>query len=93
MTLDIRLKEFGNKMQGERLDAVNQHGSHEAAAAALGSGLIMAAVGYTSLGILATAAVIVPVIVLRSHHGATRRAEEQAEEAAAAATLLDVPPP
>ena len=64
-----------------------------AAAAALGSGLIMAAVGYTSLGILAAAAVIVPVIVLRSHHGATRRAAEQAEEAAAAATLLDVPPP
>ena len=40
-----------------------------AAAAALGSGLIMAAVGYTALGILAAAAVIVPVIVLRSHHG------------------------
>jgi MFS family permease len=61
-----------------------------AAAAALGSGLIMAAVGYTSLGILAAAAVIVPVIVLRSHHGATRRA---AEQAAIGDQIVDMPPP
>jgi MFS family permease len=61
-----------------------------AAAAALGSGLIMAAVGYTALGILAAAAVIIPIIVLRSHHAATARATE---EAAAAAAIVDVPPP
>jgi MFS family permease len=61
-----------------------------AAAAALGSGLIMAAVGYTALGILAAAAVIIPVIVLRSHHAATARATE---EAAAAEAIVDAPPP
>ncbi len=38
-----------------------------AAAASLGSGLIMAAVGYTALGILGAGAVIIPVIVLRAH--------------------------
>ncbi len=65
-----------------------------AAAAALGSGLIMAAVGYTALGILAAAAVIIPVIVLRSHHAATRATDEaRAAEARAAESVVDVPPP
>ena len=36
MMLDVKLKEFGNAQQGERLDAVNQHGSYKAAAKALG---------------------------------------------------------
>ena len=38
-----------------------------AAAASLGSGLIMAGVGYTALGILGAGAVIIPVVVLRAH--------------------------
>ena len=37
-----------------------------AAAASLGSGLIMAAVGYTALGILGAGAVAIPVLVLRA---------------------------
>lgn len=45
-----------------------------AAAASLGSGLIMAAVGYTALGILGAGAVIIPVVVLRSHRRSTARA-------------------
>jgi MFS family permease len=48
-----------------------------AAAASLGSGLIMAAVGYTALGILGAGAVIIPVFVLRSHR--TAMARERAE--------------
>jgi hypothetical protein len=36
MRLDTKLKEFGNKLQGERLDAVNLHGTYRDAAAALG---------------------------------------------------------
>jgi MFS family permease len=36
-----------------------------AAAASLGSGLIMASVGYTALGILGAGAVAVPMVVLR----------------------------
>jgi hypothetical protein len=36
MRLDIKLKEFGNKLQAERLDAVNLHGTYRDAAAALG---------------------------------------------------------
>jgi len=44
-----------------------------AAAASLGSGLIMAAVGYTALGILGAGAVIIPVVVLRAHHRTTSR--------------------
>lgn len=36
--LDVKLKEFGNAQQGERLDAVNEHGSMAAAAKALGVG-------------------------------------------------------
>jgi DNA-binding Lrp family transcriptional regulator len=34
--LDIKLKEFGNEKQNERLDAVNKHGTYQAAADALG---------------------------------------------------------
>jgi hypothetical protein len=34
--LDIKLKQFGNEQQNERLDAVNKHGSYQAAADALG---------------------------------------------------------
>jgi hypothetical protein len=36
MRLDTKLKEFGNKLQAERLDAVNVHGTYRDAAAALG---------------------------------------------------------
>ena len=36
MILDARLKEFGNALQAERLDAVNKHGSIKSAAKALG---------------------------------------------------------
>ncbi|MDP2350336.1 MAG: MFS transporter [Chloroflexota bacterium] len=58
-----------------------------AAAASLGSGLIMAAVGYTALGILGAGAVIIPVVVLRSH----RRAE--AHTMAAVEVAAEVPLP
>jgi MFS family permease len=51
-----------------------------AAAASLGSGLIVAAVGYTALGILGASAVIVLMVVLRSHRRTVAR------EAAATAT-------
>ncbi|HEY3334526.1 MAG TPA: MFS transporter [Candidatus Limnocylindrales bacterium] len=47
-----------------------------AAAASLGSGLIMAGVGYTALGVLGAGAVIIPVVVLRSHRRATAHAHE-----------------
>ena len=36
MRLDTKLKEFGNKLQAERLDSVNLHGTYRDAAAALG---------------------------------------------------------
>jgi hypothetical protein len=36
MRLDTKLKEFGNRLQGERLDAVNLHGTYRDAATALG---------------------------------------------------------
>jgi hypothetical protein len=36
MRLDTKLKEFGNKLQAERLDAVNLHGTYKDAATALG---------------------------------------------------------
>lgn len=36
MILDVRLKDFGNELQAERLDAVNTHGSIVAAARAMG---------------------------------------------------------
>lgn len=58
-----------------------------AAAASLGSGLIMAAVGYTALGILGAGAVIIPVVVLRSH----RRAEAHARAAAEVAAEVPLP--
>ena len=43
------------------------------AAASLGSGFVMAIVGYTALGILGALGVIVPVVVLVSHRRAMRR--------------------
>lgn len=46
-----------------------------AAAASLGSGLIMASVGYTALGILGAGAVFIPVVILR-------RQQQRAERAA-----------
>ena len=50
-----------------------------AAAASLGSGLIMAAVGYTALGILGAAAVVIPVIVLRAHRRSGRHRDGAAD--------------
>jgi MFS family permease len=50
-----------------------------AAAASLGSGLIMAAVGYTALGILGAAAVVIPLLVLRAHRRAIRHEHAAAE--------------
>jgi MFS family permease len=50
-----------------------------AAAASLGSGLIMATVGYTALGILGAGAVIIPVLVLRAHRRAVQPAHAAAE--------------
>ncbi len=44
------------------------------AAASLGSGLIMAAVGYTALGILGAGLVIIPVLALRAQRRAATRA-------------------
>jgi len=44
-----------------------------AAAASLGSGLIMASVGYAALGVLGVGLVIIPVIMLRRNHRATAR--------------------
>jgi MFS family permease len=51
------------------------------AAASLGSGLIMAATGYTALGILGAGAIAIPVLVLR----ANRRAEAAGKAAEAGA--------
>jgi MFS family permease len=62
-----------------------------AAAAALGSGLIMASAGYTALGILSVGALVIPVIVLRSHHRTTSAAHA-ATAAAATEVTPDVPP-
>jgi hypothetical protein len=50
-----------------------------AAAASIGSGLIMAAVGYTALGVLGAAAVVIPVIVLRAHRRSVRNAHQAPE--------------
>jgi MFS family permease len=50
-----------------------------AAAASLGSGLIMAAVGYTALGVLGVGAVLIPVVVLRAHRRAERATHHPAE--------------
>ncbi len=44
-----------------------------AAAASLGSGFVMAVVGYTALGIMGALAVIIPVVVLLSHRRTVRR--------------------
>ncbi len=44
------------------------------AAASLGSGLIMAAVGYTALGILGAGMVVIPVLALRAQRRAAVRA-------------------
>ena len=64
-----------------------------AAAAALGSGLIMAATGYTALGILGAGAVIIPVVVLRTHHVETARVASAIAAAKAAETAQEVPLP
>jgi predicted MFS family arabinose efflux permease len=47
------------------------------AAASLGSGLIMATVGYTALGILGAGLVIIPVLALRAQRQAAGRAAER----------------
>jgi MFS family permease len=47
-----------------------------AAAASLGSGLIMATVGYTALGILGAGVVLIPVFVLRAHRRTIARLRE-----------------
>jgi len=57
-----------------------------AAAASLGSGLIVAAVGYTALGILGASAVIILMVVLRSHRRTAAREAATAAAATAAAT-------
>jgi len=54
-----------------------------AAAASLGSGLIVAAVGYTALGILGASAVIVLMVVLRSHRRTVAREADATATAAA----------
>jgi len=41
-----------------------------AAAASLGSGVIMAAAGYTALGVLGTGLVLIPILTLRAHRQA-----------------------
>ena len=48
------------------------------AAASLGSGLIMAAVGYTALGILGAGMVVIPVLALRAQRRAAVRAADVA---------------
>jgi MFS family permease len=45
------------------------------AAASLGSGLIMAAVGYTALGILGAGMVVIPILALRAQRRAAVRAD------------------
>jgi len=47
-----------------------------AAAASLGSGLIMAVAGYTALGILGAGAVLIPVLTLRAHRHALAHVHE-----------------
>ena len=41
-----------------------------AAAASLGSGVIMAGAGYTALGVLGTGLVLIPILTLRAHRQA-----------------------
>ena len=55
-----------------------------AAAASLGSGVIMAGAGYTALGVLGTGLVLIPVLTLRAH----RQALAHRHEAPDKATLL-----
>lgn len=47
-----------------------------AAAASLGSGVIMAVAGYTALGVLGAGAVLIPIITLRAHRHALAHAHE-----------------
>ena len=56
-----------------------------AAAASLGSGLIMAGVGYTALGILGAGLVIIPVIFLRAHRRSEQHQHTHADREAPAA--------
>ncbi len=53
-----------------------------AAAASLGSGVLMAAAGYTALGILGTGLVLIPILTLRAHRQAlAHRHDPSGEEA------------
>lgn len=56
-----------------------------AAAASLGSGLIMATVGYTSLGLLGAGAVVIPVLVIRANRRAVHDVHDVHEAEAPAA--------
>jgi MFS family permease len=56
-----------------------------AAAASLGSGLIMATVGYTALGLLGAAAVVIPVLVIRANRRAVHDVHDAHEVEAPAA--------
>jgi predicted MFS family arabinose efflux permease len=56
-----------------------------AAAASLGSGLIMATVGYTALGVLGAGAVVIPVLVIRANRRSVRDAHDAHEVEAPAA--------
>ncbi len=50
-----------------------------AAAASLGSGVIMASVGYAALGVLGAGAVLIPVLTLRAHGQALAHAHRHTE--------------
>ena len=50
-----------------------------AAAASLGSGLLMAVAGYTALGILGVGLVVIPIVTLRIHRGALAGATGKVE--------------
>ena len=67
------------------MHAAWMHARSSAAAASLGSGLLMAAAGYTALGILGAGAVVIPVVVLRRHRRAEREAEHRHVDPAEAA--------
>ena len=56
-----------------------------AAAASLGSGLIMATVGYTALGLLGAGAVVIPVLVIRANRRAVHDVHDAHEAEAPAA--------
>ena len=53
-----------------------------AAAASLGSGVIMAAAGYTALGVLGTGLVLIPILTLRAHRQALAHRRPEPEEEA-----------